>query len=128
MIVVGLVVASIVTTLIVTNNLARSEKTSAAYLGKWYVINADNERLLVNITKDAVTVNERKYTLKEFDSGIQNNMEYYKIRIDDTDFAIVYRDKDNKSEAQLLLLANSKEIKGMKEFAMSRDDYPKKFK
>lgn len=108
-------------------------KPSDKYAGEWYAISNSGE-VKVDFSKEKVLTIESEDNQKEtFDfnqnsSGFINDVKYYGLEMEDESYYVVFDDKKDEDNAQLIKQTNQasdfEDVVGDVVFEMNRDEYP----
>jgi hypothetical protein len=101
---------------------------SKDYQGEWYALDGSGKQMKLNYSeKQLEIVNGRKYQLSQFGTGIENDMKYYQIKLDQEKFVLIFPDKKDKDNA-VVIKPNDEDrpLEGKILFRMNRKSFPSK--
>lgn len=109
-------------------------KPSDKYAGEWYAVSNDGE-MLVDFSKEKVlTVEDEEgqketYDFNQHSTGFINEVSYYGIEMEGKDYYVVFDDKKDEDNANLIVQTNHasdfEDVVGDVVFEMNRNEYPK---
>ncbi|MBP1043050.1 hypothetical protein I6N95_18705 [Vagococcus sp. BWB3-3] len=96
------------------------------YQGEWFALDGTNSEVIITIDEKNLIYEKTKHPLKQVGVGTENGMKYYKIKLDDESFILVYPEKENENEA-VIIKPNDEDrpLEGKILFKMNRKEYPK---
>ena len=119
---------------LLTIALLASCKPSDKYVGDWFAVSKDDEKVMMNFSKDKIMIitdeagNEEKYELNQTATGFQNNVGYYRVEIDSLSHYVIFENKKDESNAILVKQTNVasdfEDLVGDIIYTMNRDSYP----
>lgn len=119
---------------VLTLALLASCKPSDKYVGDWFAVSRDDEKVMLNFSKEkTMTItdeagHEEKYELNQTAAGFQNNVGYYQVEIDSLSHYVIFENKKNESNAILVKQTNVasdfEDLVGDIIYTMNRDSYP----
>jgi hypothetical protein len=114
--------------------LLASCKPSDKYVGDWFAVSMDGEKVEINFSKEkTMTItdeagNEEKYELNQTAAGFQNNVGYYHVEIDNLSHYVIFENRKDESTAilakQTKVASDFEDFVGEIIYMMNRDSYP----
>lgn len=109
-------------------------KPSDKYTGDWYALSNSSEKVEIHFSKDKVMTiiddngNEETYEINQTAAGFQNNLGYYRVEIDEASHYVIFENKKDEDNAQLVKQKNQasdfEDVVGEILYKMYRDDFP----
>ena len=109
-------------------------KPSDKYTGDWYALSNSGEKVEIHSSKDKVMSikddngNEETYEINQTAAGFQNNLGYYQVEIDKASHYVIFENKKDEVNAQLVKQTNHasdfEDVVGEILYKMNRDDFP----
>lgn len=109
-------------------------KPSDKYTGDWYALSNSSEKVEIHFSKDKVMTiiddngNEETYEINQTAAGFQNNLGYYRVEIDEASHYVIFENKKDEDNAQLVKQTNHasdfEDVVGEILYKMYRDDFP----
>ncbi|MBM7599177.1 uncharacterized protein YrzB (UPF0473 family) [Virgibacillus halotolerans] len=109
-------------------------KPSDKYTGDWYALSNSGEKVEIHFSKDKIMTindengNEETYEINQTAAGFQNNLGYYRVEIDEASHYVIFENKKDEDNAQLVKQTNHasdfEDVVGEILYKMNRDDFP----
>jgi hypothetical protein len=114
--------------------LLASCKPSDKYVGNWFAVSMDGEKVEINFSKEkTMTItdeagNEENYELNQTAAGFQNSVGYYRVEIDNLSHYVIFENRKDESTAilakQTNVASDFEDFVGEIIYMMNRDSYP----
>lgn len=102
-------------------------KVSDDYQGEWFALDRTNSEVIVTIDEKNLTYEKMEHPLKQVGVGTENGVKYFKIKLNDENYNLVYPEKGNTDEAVIIKPEDEdRPIEGRIVFKMNRKEYPRK--
>lgn len=102
-------------------------KVSKDYQGEWFALDSSGKQVKLMYTETELEISgDGKYSLSQYGIGVENNVKYYQVKIDNIKYTLIYPDKKDMDTAVLIMPNNGeKPLDGNIIFKMSRNEFPK---